>query len=873
MKYPSPVALMATLLLAPHPGRSQTDEPATMETIVVTGSNLKRSDRESPQAMAVLDRKKIEQSGARTVQELILKLPQNSGGTNENVNTGNSFSPGASGASLRGLGLNSTLVLLNGRRVAPFPFADNGTDAFVDLNAIPLSAIERIEILKEGASAIYGSDAIAGVINIILKDNYTGFETETYYGNTTRKDAGEFRQSFVTGFDSGKLHLFLTGNYYHRNPLAAVDRSFSASANHRALGGSDLRSDYSNPGTISTSNGYFAVPRGSQGRLAISDFLPGQIGSSVTLRNRYDYNPDSELIPETERWGGLLTFRYDLAPHAEVFGEASYQSTRTKSHISASVVDGQGDKLSIPSTHPFNPFREDVTFFWRSIETGLRRDTTESDSYRYLAGFRLVDLPRRWTAEATFLYSESNVVNYSTGGYLSAASFRAALDDPNPKTALNLFGDGRGINRSATLHSLLAQPRNDGLAYLYNYSIKAGGDLFDLPGGPVSVAFGGEYRDEFLSQRFSVPLGSVIGIGGAGSEGARAVRSLFIEGSIPLAGKGWNLPLLRALELTVAERLDDYSDFGDSAKPKFGFKWKPCAGLLLRGAYSEGFRAPSLPQLFTGVVTGFTNVTNPRTKATQEVKVVTGGNPELSPETSYSYFLGGLVEPPFAKGLSIGVDYYHIDQRNLISSPIPQDILSGKASGTVLYGANNRITSVEALYTNLGAVIVEGVDVDVNYRFDTRFGLLTFASSLAYVAKYRQSSLPGGKLFDYTDSFALPEFKMVHSLFYKKGGFEAGVTLNYIDSYTDRDGSGRRPSHTVGSWTTVDLQCSYEWLSGESSPSAGWRRWLDNTKVTIGCTNAGDAQPPFANLSEGYDPQTADATGRFIYASLRKKFW
>jgi iron complex outermembrane receptor protein len=889
MPYRKPLTVTIAVLLGFPGAYAQTSAPeitdtGTAEAVIVTGSNIKRTDYEGPQTVRVIDRQLIDRSGARSLSELIGRLPQNSGGFGEGVNNGLSFSPGAAAASLRGLGVSSTLVLINGRRVSPFGLPQEGTDSFVDLNGIPLSAVERVEILKEGASAVYGSDAVAGVINIILKQNYSGGEVETYYGNTTRKDASEVRESLLSGFQNEKFHLMLSTNYLHRNPIADADRSYSVTADHRRMGGSDLRSSIGNPGTIFTSADALAVPRGSDGKLRPDQFLSGTLADG-SIRNRYNFNKDSELTPETERWGGLLTFGYNLSPHLEYFGEASYESVQTKTVAAPTPGD-----LIVPASNPHNPFGEDVEALWRATEAGQRGDTTESDAYRYVTGFKLKDLPKNWTAEGSFLYSESNVVDYANHGYLSQSRADAALARTDPNRALNVFGDGR-VNSRSLINELRIAPRVDGLAYIYDYQITASGEVIDLPAGPLSIALGGEYRDEFLRQTFSESANEVIGFGGAGSEGKRDVRSLFVEGSIPIISKKWNIPLLKELELTIAERYDDYSDFGQTTKPKFGFKLKPFDGLLFRGAYSEGLRAPSLPQLFSGQITAFDTVVNPRTGETGDVQITTGGDPALQPETSYSYFAGTIIEPPFIKGLSIEVDWYHIDQRNLIAQPTSQDVIDGRAAGVVSYDANNQITNISELFTNLGQVVTEGIDVDVNYKLETKIGTFTLDSSLAYVYRYKQSAAAGLPLESFLDTYGLPDFKASGSIFYKKGGFEIGTTVNYTSSYDDTRGNDRHPSRTVGSWTTVDLQMSYEWLYDPTETGGGyakdgktalptttvgvtgWRWLLNNAKVTVGCNNLGDVEPPFSNIEEGFDTATADATGRFVYASLKKKFW
>ena len=659
---------------APGAALAPPEEPSTGDAVVITGSNIKRTDYEGPQSIVVFDAARIARTGATNVSDLIKKLPQNTGGFSNAVNTGLSFSPGAAAASLRGLGESSTLLLINGRRVSPFPLPQNGTDSFYDLNSIPIDAIDRVEILKESASAVYGSDAIAGVINVILKTNYTGFQMETYYGDTTDKNASEFRESFLSGFSNEKFRIQVSGSYLHQNSLAARDRGFSRTADHRKQGGTDLRSVRSNPATIFTSTDVLAVPRGSNGNLAVGDFLPGILPDG-NFRNRFDFNKFTELIPETDRKSAFTTFGYNLSPHVELFGEVFYSSVKTREVVAPTPPDSAGDGFVVPASNPFNPFGEDVQFLYRAVEAGPRRSVTDLDNYRYLGGLKFKDLPNNWTAEAAFLYSEANLVSYNNGGYLSVDKVNRALNQTDPNKALNIFGDGLGVNRRSVIDGLVIRPRNDGIAYIYSTDIKASGELFQLPAGPVGLAVGAEYREEALTQGNSFPAGTVVGQGGSNSSGDRDVRSAFYELAIPITEQEVEYPRRPSVEFSIAQRLDDYSDFGDTTKPKFGFKLKPFDGVLFRGAYSEGFRAPSLPQLFLGEVNAFDTVTNPRTGITTDVPITTGGNRNLKPETSYSYFIGTVIEPPFVPGLTIQVDFFRIEQRNIIDQPSAQFIV------------------------------------------------------------------------------------------------------------------------------------------------------------------------------------------------------
>ena len=870
---------IAPLALAQTPAA----DSGTGEAVIITGSNIKRTDYEGPQSVVVYDNARIQRLGVTTVNDLIRRLPQTAAGFSEAVNTGSSFSPGAAAGSLRGLGESATLVLINGRRIAPFALPQEGTTSFYDLNSIPIDAVDRVEILREGASAVYGSDAIAGVINVILKSNYSGFQTFTQYGNTTEKDAGEFQQSFLSGFSNEKFHLQISGSYLHRNSIASSDRGFSKNADHREFGGDDFRSSGSNPGTIFTATDILAVPKGSNGRLQTGDFLPG-FTPDGNLRNRFNFQKYIELLPEIDRRGFFTTFGYNLNSKLELFGEVFYQAVKTTEQIAPSRID-----LTVPTRNPFNPFGEPVGFAFRSLETGPRRTITDLDNYRYLAGFKVKDLPNNWTAEGAFLYSESNVVSYENGGFLGTANVLRALDQTDPRKAFNVFGDGLGINNPSVLKGLGIKQRTDGLAYIFNYDVKATGELFQLPAGPLSVAVGGEYREESLTQTRLQPPGAVVGEGGSGSSGDRDVRSLFYEFSIPVTSAKWNIPGVRALEFTIAQRYDDYSDFGDVAKPKFGFKWKPIEGLLFRGAYSEGFRAPSLPQLFVGQVQAFQTVLNPRTGLFGDVPITTGGNPALKPETSYSYFLGAIIDPPFVPGLSIGLDLFRIEQRGLIDQLDPARIITD-FPGQVTFDGQNNITNIDATFQNLGRVVTDGFDIDLSYTLKTRIGEFSLETNATFVNSYEQIGVPGDANEEDADTYQLPDFKLTGSLFYRNAGFELGLTVNYIGSYDDIVYDDTAPVRKVGSNTTLDLQASYEFdfsapategyaKDGKKAivPAArsvsGWRKLLDKTKITVGVLNVGDVEPPFSNIEEGYDSATADARGRFIYASVRKTFW
>ena len=376
-------------------------DPYEVDHLVVTGSNI-RSDSPPWVPESIFSRENVERSGADSLGDFFRNLPANSGPTfTENQN--DSLAPGGAAIALRGLSPDATLVLLNGRRLAPYPFAQNGITAFVDLNSIPLAAIAQIDILRDGASPIYGSDAIAGVVNVRFLKRFEGALVNVGYGNTTDTDTGEYRASVVSGFsdESRGIEAILVANYFHRNSLFQTDRYFSRSIDQRRQGGSSFLSSVANPGTVfdPVTGDPLRVPANSNGMPAVADFTEG--------RNRFDRAPFQPLVPETERGGVYTRLKDRLSTNVDLFAEFGYQRLNTTQQVAPAPIEGDVEGISVPATNPFNPFGADVLFRYRVTEAGPRIDDITTDAYRVVTGTN-VRLPGDWGLEAAFLYTETD---------------------------------------------------------------------------------------------------------------------------------------------------------------------------------------------------------------------------------------------------------------------------------------------------------------------------------------------------------------------------------------------------------------------------------------------------------------------------------
>jgi iron complex outermembrane recepter protein len=857
---------------APSPGAnpiSVNEQGGQLQQITVTGYIIPRVG-EGPQPVTTLDQDFITKQGDQTVTDVLQRLPSTSGNFAPTTTSGNSFSPASASVSLHGLNPNFTLVLVDGKRMPAFPFPQVSTTAvisFVDLNSIPLAAIDRIEILNDGGSAVYGSDAIAGVVNIITKNEYNGADILQYWGISEHGDAETYHGSLVGGVshklwdDNSKLSIVVAFDYYEQGPILAADRSYSANPDHSVLSPKypALPFLFSTAGTFNSaqdgSGTQFTVLRGT--RPANGFLTPANAG--VTPNNNFSPN-FWEILPRETRYGGLVNINLDVTQNLKFYDQLLIQRNEETAEtpnqgFSSGDINGFAP-FEIPATNPFNRTGASVFPDFPGMylqEMGAWNSDVIIRTIRNVAGATL-QLPHDWVIDANFQYAESDGTQYVYNA-TNKQRLSQALAGTLPGHVgqfFNPFIDERfaGNFNKQFYNALRTIQWEDVRTSVLTWHVSAGGTLIDLCSGPVTVAGGLEYRSEELIQNQD-PDSKFANItsndfsSGQLTNARRWVHSGFFDFEIPLLGNKWSWPGARSLQLSIQERYDDYSTFGSAAKPKFAVSYKPINDLTLRASYDEGFAAPALAELFGAPIVAQTTVNDPQHGgAATTILTSTGGNQHLKPENSYSYFAGAVWTPGasdpehswwgWANGFTAYVDWYSINVRNLIGQLSPQTIVDVNLPGAVVRNGAGTITNVNAAFQNLGQSRNDGFDFGGSYITKEYFwGKLDAEFNATYYQYYSLNTVTrlsnGGRAFevqDRTDSYGNPDFKAVGSVFYSKtvfgvDTFRTGITVNFVDSEHDINDNfkGTNPLatldapgyvHRIGDWTTFDWQISYK---------------------------------------------------------------
>ena len=550
---------------------AKSDEKAVekLEKVQVTGSRISRVDVEGVAPVTIITREDIDRTGATSVSDLLRSLTENGAGSYDESFT-NGFAAGSSFISLRGLGSSRTLTLLNGRRVANYGFAQNVNETGVDLNSIPLGIVERVEVLKDGASAIYGSDAIAGVINIILKDNYDGATVTASTGMTGKGDSEEGKINVVAGKEFEDSNVLVAFDYFNRNNLKMSSRDRSSSADQTGNGGLNWISSYS--------------PHPSYAILNPDGSVKDTVCNDPTGNNcQYDYVQDLDLMPATERYGLLSILNHDFSDSVSGFTELSYSRSMTDIRIGPTA-----NPMVMEASNPNNPETEDIRVKGRYTDVGPRLNDITNDAYRGVfglrGGFEFAERDVDWEMAAG--YSRNETVSKGRN-FINAEKFKAAVDDGsyNPLTPTSNSQDVINQFRVSTKRKSIS----DTTFVSGSFSMP----LFALPAGDVYMAGGAEWRDESIDDRPD-PLGAqrgILGSGGTSAKGSRNSRAVYSELSVPLH---------ETLEMQLAGRFEKYSDFGTTLDPKVAFRWQPLDNLMFRASYSTAFKAPTLPELYLG---------------------------------------------------------------------------------------------------------------------------------------------------------------------------------------------------------------------------------------------------------------------------------
>lgn len=848
------------------------------ETIVVTGSHI-RGASPAGAKIEVFTREDLERSGYATVQDFIHTLPQNfqGGGGSEDPAQGvlsGSNQLGGSAIDLRGLGADSTLILINGRRGPQSGLSGN----FTDISLIPQSAVERIEILADGASALYGSDAVGGVVNFILRKDYDGAETRFRYGRTTEGNLDEYRlaQTFGQTWDGG--NILISYEFYKRDPLTYGERDFASTLDLRPRGGEDRRTIFSNPGNIldiTTFQPIYAIPRNQNGRsLTVNDLLAGQV-------NLTDRSPSQYLLPKQKKHSVFATAEHSLSNEITLFAEAHYGERKMRN-----VGERYFTVLMVPPTNPFyvNPLGNDPVWVAYSFEPELGLQTIRGSikNAAITAGARIAFSSWRWESFASYSREKSRQ-RYK---FLNSQALNAALADTNPETALNVFGEG-AVNDPQVISGLLSELIRTPRYRVFNANSIIDGPLASWGNKTVSAALGADYR----SERFRSPV-EILGSTQAQDRYSRHIKSAFAELNIPLIVPEDENSTINTIELSIAGRYDDYSDVGSTTNPKVGIKYKPTSYLSINSTYGTSYRAPNLIELSQASNSNsLQTVPDPKsaTQAAQAI-ILTGNNPNIKSEKAKTWTLGMAIDNLIMDGLSIGAQYFYTKFKDRINfPPNPTTLLeletlypgliirnpsaeqlSEVCKPPVFLGNPAECTPgligaiIDGRSQNMAISIVRGIDASINYGGSIGAANVSFGLAATYLIDYLSQQSETSPRMEQVDTIENPvDFR---SRAYASGsvdGLSGTITLNYTDSYLNNRSALQRK---ISSFTTIDLFIGV---------TLNEKLHLDKQGVyslNFSVVNLFDNDPPFADNTFGYDPSSADPLGRLISIEAKIKW-
>jgi len=846
--------------------------PQVLDRVLVTGSHIRQTDIEGALPVQVIKREEIERSGVTTVEQLLERVPANVNAFNTALTIGNGGSPGLSSANLRGLGGGSTLVLLNGRRLGNYAF----DGASVDLNSIPFAAIDRVEVLKDGASAIYGTDAIAGVINFILRKDYQGAEIAGNFSATQHGGGNEGQLALTAGLGDPTrdgYNVFASISYQKQQALRAIDREF-ARTGYRPDEGINQLNPFTFPSNIfDRTRGRILNPTAAGGCLPPTS-IPAQFPPGNTPACGYDFAAAVDLLPEVERTNALVRGTWRLGPDLDLFAEALIGRNKFEAAIAPNPIlpVTSFGQLRYPATGPYYPtdfaaangLSGNLLISFRATELGPRVNTTTSDSQRYVLGAE--GRATGWDYNIAAVYNSNQQENEYTGSFVYASKIIPAM----ATGLINPWGpsapEGNALLAS-TLYSGTPQ-KADGTTSLVNAF--ASREIASLPAGPMSLALGAEARRERLSYDWdpevlagNSPLGDQL----KAISGSRSVYSLFAELAVPI---------VRGLDAQFAVRFDDYSDFGSTTNPKVALRWQPLPSLLVRGSWGEGFRAPPLyalsePSASVGITIFEDPVRCPVTGLIDDceafVEVYSGGNPNLQPETSTQWNLGVVWEP--MRGLSLGVDYWNIEQKGIIEPLSAENLLRyyQRFPGRITRGPVDPnypnlpgpITAIDISPVNLGTTQTSGIDVFVNWAAPAQgWGQVRIGLQGTYVRQW-ETQIDGvtyvSRLGDATYGDAIPRWRSTLTLDWNLGPWGATLAQVYSGGYREPLPEPDIGTRQVGAASSWDLQGRY----------TGFKGW----QLALGVRNLFDSDPPFRvqgdSFQIGYNPQAASPLGRLFY--------
>lgn len=868
--------MTSVLALMTAMGAAVTANAQAEDEIFVTGSRVATGTPEDASTpVTVLNRDALGLSGEATLSEIMLSLPGNSASESRPNIFDQNFSAGTAQMNLRGLGLGSTLVLVDGRRsTLSGAFSSDGS-TFVDLNTLPSIMVKRVEVLKDGAAAIYGSDAVAGVANMITRDDLDGLELSASYQTTTASAQEDYGFGVAWGktFDVGNFTI--GGNYFKRTPLTAADRDFTAGTGFSVAG---------QPGNfiIPGAGGSLIPAPGLNPDPACTDsngFRPGDAGPC-----RFDYIPFNELVIPEERIQIMANLSLDLGETMELYASGVMARNEVNGQTLPPTLPTAGG--FIPTSHPDYPFNtadapNGVIFIGRPLGAnsapGVK--SSENNTDRIVFGLK-GDLGANWNWDAALQYSQ-NQYDQSFPDVRKSRFFAALRGEggPNNDEWINVFGSAGG-NSQAVLDDVVTDHIRNAKTDLFTAEFTAAGPVgIELGGGEVYLAVGGQYRREGIdvefdadSQNFDLSYIK----GGRNYSGNRNIFSAYTEVDLPLSDRA---------EVQIAARYEDYDLAGSSFDPKIAGRVELSDQFVLRGSASTTFRTPSLHQVF-GFQTGlgeFLTAAGPRFNAD-----LTIGRTDLKPETAITTNLGTVFTP--TDSLRFTADYWRFDYDDVITKQNAQAIYDGwlaagapasqtlsgdvfvdtlndwatngrPANAANIFVENGAFAGAVTEFINAGSMKTDGIDFTARYEIETSMGEFDWSTSATWINSYDITDDLGNKI-DAKNKRNFRNFARSNqewtgntALTWRNNAHRGNVRVNYIGDYND-DG---RTTDKIASQFTVDAQY-------------GFTLEKHNLGLTVGVLNLFDNAPSFVNANLGYDTSVHDPRGRVVYARMSKKF-
>lgn len=845
----------------------------------VTGSRIRRAGYAGGAPVDIMSSPDIELSGAQTIGELLKFVPAVSGNSlSTAISNGGD---GTATVTLRGLPASNTLVLINGRRVANDGLAGES----VDLNSIPPAAVERIEILKDGASAIYGSDAIAGVVNVIMKRDFHGVLAEAFYGETQEGDLDThtYTLQYGTGLPDGSF--FFSSTHYEQGEIYARDRKVSRNADTRPLGGTDQRSSATPDARIVLPSGETLIADGSGYRTVNDDDL-------------FNYQAFTTAVVPLTRSSLYSNASYDFNELVTGSIELSYLETEAVATLAPTPVFTafEREPLTVSADNIYNTFGQDLSDVRRRlVELPPRRQRNKSRVSR--ASALVEGLYANWSWDIGYNWSYSDAEE-TTSNIVNAERLARGIG-PTPECLAQTDGFCVPVNLSGPAGSvtdrqadfLVAEGKVSGYSSLASFSANVSGSVAGLFSSPTDLAFGLEARHEATSKRPSALLRETRTIGATNfqpTSGDRDVIEFYAESILPL----WKSATgLSHFNLELALRFSDYSDFGSTTKPKVALRWQAGPEIMLRANYAEGFRAPSLNELYEGASESQDFLTDPCTlpanvgvlpgctqladDSRNQFLTVKGGNQFLKPESSTTYSAGLVFTPRVMAGAALSLDYFVIDQQDVVASSaqfiVNQNARFGRFGNSIRRDDHGNLTLVEANNLNVGERRVSGVDIALTYHYPRQnWGQLSIVGSTTWIQEYLARLDGTAPRVDLAGTFSdeaseglggIPTWKAQLGLRWSNKRWRGSWQMHYVGEMEEQI-PGAAGTRDIDDWLVHDLQLNYK------------ADVLNGLRLTLGVDNVFDESAPLAAsaFNDNIDGRTHELKGRYWYTRISQRF-